>query len=193
MERINYFNMSIKFTDTEITAMEDILSKFFELYNLKLEVPVDIFQLTDKLGFDVRGTEFSSQKLDGLLLVNENIENVENFNSNKIIAYNCKKNINEKKFIVAHELAHYIEEKVKNINKKIIVAARDRDLLYPENKNEQMKDYLAAAILMPKEDMIEHYKNFDIKDTDEFISKVAEKYKVDFNMAKRRISEVFYE
>lgn len=193
MGRNNYFNMSIEFTKQEISQMESNLSAFFKSKNITLEVPVDIFELTDNLGFDVRGTEFSSSQLDGLLLVNENLKYIDNFESNKVIAYDCKKSINQKKFIVAHELAHYIEEKINNMSKKIIVAARDRDVYYPENKSEQMKDYYAAAILMPKNDMIANYSKSDIQETDDFYNSVATRYRVDLDMAKRRIKEVFYE
>ncbi len=193
MERINYFNMSIEFTKDEMLQMENNLAAFFESKKLSLKIPVDIFKLTDDLGFDVRGTEFISSKLDGLLVVNENLDRINDFASNKVIAYDCKKSINQKKFIVAHELAHYIEEKINNMDKKIIFAARDRDIYYSVAKPEQMIDYYAAAILMPKKDMESYYNNEDIQDTDTFYNEVAERYRVDVAMARRRIKEVFYE
>ncbi|MEE0945573.1 MAG: ImmA/IrrE family metallo-endopeptidase [Acutalibacteraceae bacterium] len=188
MERIQVYVMSVKFDEAKMLAMEEIVKAFFEKNNIEVIIPVDIFAVASSLGFDVRGAEFK-EPLEGLLLVDENIERIKEFNSNKIIAYNCQKNIYMKKFIVAHELSHYISEKTKNKDKKIVLAARDHEGEYSNNTAEQEMDYMAASILMPREDLL---KNFSGKNTEraELINLIASRYNVSVKMAERRIEEV---
>ncbi len=150
MERLRGYSMAIKFSREEINEMEAVLSSFLKSNEIQITVPVDIFQLaTEQLGFDIRGAEFK-ENLEGLLVVNEFQEKIEGFDSNKVIAYNCFKDINAKKFIVAHELAHYIEEKQASEDAKLVLAARDHEGSYSDNKEEQRKDYIAAALLVPQ-------------------------------------------
>ena len=94
-----------------------------------------------------------------------------------------------KKFIVAHELAHYISAKNEMSDKKIVLAARDHEDDYSNNVIEQKMDYMAASILMPREDLL---KNFSDKNMDnmELEKLVALRYNVSLKMAHRRIEEV---
>ena len=193
MERILAYAMSVEFTKDEINQMENLLSDFLKAHNITLTVPVDVFALATELGFDVRGAEFKDN-LDGLVLVDESIDKIEPFDSNKVIAYNCQKSINHKKFVVGHELAHYIEEKADNTGNNIVCAARDHSDVepsYSNNREEQRKDYLSAALLMPREILVERYNKNQIENTNEFYKKIADEFKVSEVMAKRRIEEVF--
>ena len=106
-EGTKQYLMTIQFSKEEMNRMEDLISAFLEKMEIDYVVPVDILKVATDLEFDVRGTEFE-KNLKGLIVVDEYIEKIEGFDSNKIIVYNCFKDINMKKFIVAHELAHYI-------------------------------------------------------------------------------------
>ncbi len=185
MERLQVYIMAVKFSKQEMQEMEDLIKAFVEKMKIKLVVPVDIFKVATDLGFDVRGAEFEEQ-LEGLLAVNEFVDEVDGFDSNKIIAYNCSKDINTKKFIVAHELAHYISEKTNAYDKKIVVAARDHKDSYSSDKEEQRMDYIAASLLIPKNDLIEFINN----NANVTSSQVSERYKVPQELAQRRIEEV---
>ena len=191
MGRLCYI-MGIKIELQERKKIEKALNDFLNAYKLKLLPPVDVFQFATQIGFDVRGTEFKDN-LEGLILANENLDVIPGFDSNKVIAYNCKASIETKKFIVAHELAHYISAKHENVNEKIIVAARDHSYGYSNDADEQCKDYMAAAILIPMEDFKNRYSKNDISQSQEFYNKVAEFYNVDVKLAERRTLEVFYE
>ena len=188
MERIQVYVMSVKFNETQMLEMEEILKVFYDKNDIEVTIPVDIFEVANSLGFDVRGAEFK-EPLDGLLLVDENAERIKGFNSNKVIAYNCQKSIYMKKFIVAHELAHYINAKNVKSEEKIVLAAREHEDEYSDNVNEQRMDYMAASILMPREDLV---KNFSGKNIDkaELTNLVASRYNVSSKMAERRIEEV---
>ena len=181
MERLGRYLMSIGFTKTDMQSMESMLRSFLSEKNVTWSVPVDIFELADQLGFDVRGAEFD-EHMDGLIVVNEFEDKIDGFETNKVIAYNCKKDIENKKFIVAHELAHYIWEKSQAKEKRIVVAARDHHGRYSDDENEQRMDYIAASILVPGE----HLVNSGITDPIE----VAKKYRVPEELAQRRLQEV---
>lgn len=177
--------MALRFSKKEIQEMEDLITKFFEVMEIERTVPVDIFKIATNLGFDVRGAEFE-EKLEGLLIVNEYVDKIDGFDSNKIIAYNCSKDIATKKFIVAHELAHYIREKTDAYDKNIVIAARDHVDSYSQNTEEQRMDYIAASLLIPKKDLVQ-FLNHDVNVE---ILQVAERYKVPEELAKRRMEEV---
>ena len=84
--------MSIEIDKNRREQLENILESFLKKNKIKLKAPVDVFDLATKLGFDVRGAEFK-ENIDGLIIVNENKEAISEFISNKVIVYNCKKNI----------------------------------------------------------------------------------------------------
>ncbi len=188
MERIQVYVMSVKFNEKQMLEMEKVIKTFFENNNIKQTIPVDVFEIASDLGFDVRGAEFK-EPLEGLLLVDENVERIKEFNSNKIIAYNCQKNIHMKKFIVAHELAHYISAKSESSDERIVLAARDHEANYSSDEKEQKTDYMAASILMPREDMLKNFKGKNVE-KEELTNLVASRYNVSYTMAERRIEEV---
>lgn len=177
--------MSFQFKKDEMQQMEELVKTFLETMKIDYVVPIDIFKIATDLGFDVRGAEFEEQ-LEGLIVVDETIDKVAGFDSNKIIAYNCSKDINTKKFIVAHELAHYISKKTNAYDRKIVIAARDRTSNYSGNKEEQRMDYIAASLLIPQSDLCQ----FLNENTDAGALQVAERYKVTEELAERRIKEV---
>ncbi|MGN0517626.1 MAG: ImmA/IrrE family metallo-endopeptidase [Acutalibacteraceae bacterium] len=185
MERIQVYLMAPQFSKKEMQEMENLIDGFLRTMKIENVIPIDIFKVATDLGFDVRGAEFEEQ-LEGLIAVNEHIDKVDGFNSNKIIAYNCFKDINTKKFIVAHELAHYITEKTNAYDKKIVVAARDHKASYSEDMTEQRMDYIAASLLIPKRDLCQFLKN----NANVNVSQVARRYKVSEELAQRRIEEV---
>ena len=177
--------MPNRFSSQEMMDMENLISSFLETVKVEYTIPVDIFKFATDLGFDVRGAEFTD-KLEGLIIVNERMNKIANFDSNKVIAYDCSKDINTKKFIVAHEMAHYICKKVNSYHEDIVVAARDHAKDYSENKEEQKMDYIAASLLIPKDDLIDFIKGHKRKR----ISQIAKRYNVSSELAKRRVEEI---
>ena len=185
MERLQVYLMAIQFSKEEMQEMESMIADFLERMEIRRDLPIDIFKVAADLGFDVRGAEFENQ-LEGLVIINENLDKIDGFDSNKVIAYNCFKDIHTKKFIVAHELAHYISEKTAAYNRKIVVAAREHGEDYSENCNEQKMDYIAASLLIPRDDL----RRFLESHQEKSILDVAERYNVSEKMAERRMAEV---
>lgn len=167
--------------------MEIVVASFLEKQGIRLIPPVDIFRLATALGFDVRAAKLPNE-VEGMILVDESVERLADFSSNKVIAYNVLSDINKKKFIVAHELAHYISEKCKpgGDRQRVVVAARDVEGDYSNNDVEQHMDYMAAALLMPREDIL---KRFDLN-KEHIDETLATYYRVDPILAERRVKEV---
>lgn len=192
MERLSVYIMSKPFTPEEITDMEEVVSSFLKANQITLVPPVDIFKFATRLGFDVRAAKLPGE-IEGLIIVDESSEKISKFRTSKVIGYNIKFNLIKNKFIVAHELAHYIDEKMSpdNQGSKIVIAAREPcGPDYSNNIDEQRKDYMAAALLIPKDDLIRKLpKDRSLLD-DQFYQRLADHYRVDFRLAKRRVEEV---
>lgn len=198
MERLMVYIMSKPFTSEEMEKMEDVISSFLAENQITLTPPVDIFKLATELGFDIRAARFPGD-VEGLIIVDESSEKISKFRTSKVIGYNIKFDLIKNKFIVAHELAHYIDKKMSqdDYRNKIVVAAREpSDPEYSNNVDEQRKDYIAAALLIPKDDLIEKLKKLKKLPTDmsllddQFYQKLADYYQVDIRLAKRRVEEV---
>lgn len=191
MERIECYLMREIISREDRDKAEEMIQLFFQSQELSLTPPIDIFALATSVGFDVRGAYFSSE-IDGVMLANEKAEKIENFLSNKVIVYSKKKSPQETRFIVAHELGHYIKEKSANPNGQILAAARDHsEADYSNNKDEQFIDYMAAAILVPKEDLVKRFSRLQSTGDPMLYKKIAKVYKVNEDLAKRRVEEVF--
>ncbi len=186
--------------------LDKLVNKFCEKNNLNMKR--DLFQELSKIGFVVHGVRFK-KPLSGMILVSEKEKRVLNFSSNKVIAYNAENDLYDVRFIVLHELAHYIYEKELNEDKEIIVAARDHTVGYSENIDEQEKDYMAAAMLLPKDELKTEISDFaecsfdEVKNNEEkkqslitdsyFIQKIQREYRVSEITVTRRLEELFDE
>lgn len=179
--------MGKQLSKAEREKIDKELDTFFDAHGIVRSAPVDVFKLATELGFDVRGAVFRDST-EGLIIVNENIDQLPEFKSNKVIAYNHSLDLSGKMFIVAHELGHYIDEKSKNMDEKVIVAARDHES--NKGQEEQRIDYFAASILVPEKDLLKRFPKPEQVD-DKYIRNIAETYIVAFDLAKRRVEEVF--
>lgn len=180
--------MSGILTSSDREKLENTVACFLAQRGIKLEVPVDIFKLAARLDFDVRGLDLGA-KVDGAVLVDERLVKIPPFESNKVIVFNIDKKFEDVKFIIGHELGHYIEEKIRHPRSRIMFAARDHRSDYSNNKEEQHKDYIAAAILVPRMELIKRYGNSARNDED--IAQAALDFKVDEQLMRRRFEEVF--
>ena len=180
--------------------LDELVSSFCS--ENKLDVKNDVIGSLYKIGFKVYSARFK-RELAGMILVDENVNKLEKFDSNKIILYNEKFNYYEVRFILLHELAHYISRKFVEKDAKLLFAVRDHNEEYHEDVEEQEMDYMAASMLVPTSELqlkIEEYvskndfSNVNIVSTlqnDEyFIQMLQREYKVEKILARRRIGEV---
>lgn len=156
-------------------------------------LPVDAVELANRLDFKVYSMDLPG-KYDGILLVDETGRLARGENQRRI-AINKNLSREDMRFVVMHELSHYIAHKFLYPDDSVQLALRDR--FYDENGNrvvgrrneiENHMDFMAACLLMP-EDEVRNDINQKEK-SDELIDFLCEKYNVSSEMAKRRIDEV---
>lgn len=163
----------------------------------------DLFKELNKIGFIIYSAQFKRQ-LAGMILVNENVEKLDEFGSNKVILYNKRYNYYEVRFILMHELAHYISRKFIEQDTKLLFAVRDHNEEYHDDVEEQEMDYMAASMLVPTDEIISDINEYKIdlklsvkdgfadalKQDEYFIQRLQRKYKIERVLAMRRIDEV---
>lgn len=188
--------------------LDELVQNFCVEQNLNMKE--DLFKELSKLNFVVHSVKFK-RPLAGMILVDENSDEIERFGSNKLIFYNADLNLYEIRFTVLHELAHYISKKEMAKGEKVLVAARDHNERYHDDVDEQEKDYMAAAMLLPRKDFenyiesylqdklnsqltFEDFKNqnkvMDLTNDEYFIQKTQRDYRVDKTLVVRRIEEL---
>ncbi len=188
----------MKFTKEELQKIrEDLPEKLKEFRNSFCSgsdsLPIDIFKILDRMGFEVYYAKLG--KLDGAMIIDESINAFENFKSNKLMLVNSKLSYENSVFTLAHELAHYLAYKWINPDKRVQVEFREHGIKGVRGDTEHCMDYIAASILMPEEIFKKSlaqkniYKKGDPVSAD-VIDSLAKLYGVEFEAAKRRVSEV---
>ena len=146
--------------------------------------------LKDKESFAI-GTSPMDDDTTGLLLVDD--ENfIENTETHKLIAINSEllneeNFIQRRRFIIAHEYAHYI------LHKKDKMQFAHRDTSKRETAAEKEADYFARCLLMPKDLVdillgIDFVKDVSFKDK---VAIVARMFNVTKKKAEQRLREDF--
>ena len=115
---------------------------------------IDVFKLGCELGFDIRGAELA-ENLNSLIIVNENCCAIPGFNSNKVIAYNCRKDISVKRNSVAILLQEYINFKLKEEN-VYLVNINNED--YVVDINLLTEECIQNGLIKRKKDIKRLYK-----------------------------------
>lgn len=177
------------YTKKEIIENEKKVDDFFTDRQIVLYPKTEMVPLARKLGFNV--VAFTpDETVDGIILVN---------NDKKYIGVN--KRLSEKKlrFVIAHELGHYIYSLESGKNK--LLALKDH-IFHNEEKSdlENLMDYYAAAILVPMKqfrDLKSKYKIGNYQDENAVMENIsydkltdlAEKFNVEVGTIVRRIIE----
>lgn len=157
---------------------EKVLSAY--KYDSNTDVYVDAVCLARFFGFDVEEKKTLSATEDGCITVSEN-------QNEKCIAVNDTRSFEAKRFIIVHELAHYL----------LHYTGSGKFFMHRENtkgKNleENDADYLAACLLMPKNSFKEQYDLLkkDKKSQEEIVVILQSKFRTPSESIERRISEV---
>lgn len=197
----NFWCYKMCLTKERKLELESIVYNFSELK--KIDSRKDFIVQLRNMGFEVLSTDFT-KALSGMILVNEHEENLGGYNTNKIIAFNSElgSNLYALRFVLAHELSHYISQKADAKGERVVFAVRDRSDRdsYHADIVEQEMDYMAAALLVPLKEFKDamekrkEEKKFDncedLLDDMYFIQTIQRTYSVDETLVKRRIKEV---
>ena len=133
--------------------LDDKATEVIREYGINPSNGYDIVFLAKSMGFFVATAPLDDGE-DGFIIVDGNGNDVLGTGSNKVIVVNSSRNQDVKRFIIAHELGHYVF----NGKDKEIFAHREKKRGKYKEK-EQDIDYFAASLLMPKDAFVEKYKH----------------------------------
>lgn len=165
-------------TDEKISKINiynyNVLDAFAETLlahlGFQAETAIDISSIAKVLGLNV----FSADLQDNIAGY------IKYENNEKNIYVNNTQPVTRQRFTVAHEIAHYI------LHRDLLVQEGGTPLFRGGNSNpaEQQANRLAAALLMPKNKVIELYRN--IKD----INLLAQRFWVSYDAMANRLSSL---
>nr|QGT51458.1 hypothetical protein Unknown280_1500 [uncultured Spirochaetaceae bacterium] len=152
------------------------------------ERSVDVIDVAKRLGFVV-GNAVLNEEDDGFIVVEEGAEEIMGIKTDKLIGVNSNRSLEWKRFIIAHELGHYVLH-FKKKNLKGLYAHRDHKRGHSELENEA--DFFAANLLMPRESFEKKYTKIKqiYKNDKEIVDALSKHFIVTIRMAERRIEEL---
>lgn len=168
--------------------IEERVVRLANEYSIDLNSPIDIVTFAGLLGFTVLQQDMPSD-LCGFVMVNKN-ENIECFDTNKLIVVNDSHPANRKRFTIAHELGHYIFDYLDKGEASDLYAHREDGNC--NTLDERKANYFAAAILMPESriaKVYESYRKFGAG-VNTFIPKMASDFRVSPSSMAIRLSEL---
>ncbi|MBR2949949.1 MAG: ImmA/IrrE family metallo-endopeptidase [Lachnospiraceae bacterium] len=149
---------------------------------------IDIIQIAKNMGFAI-GNAILDDDDDGFIIVKEGEKEILGIKTDKLIGVNSARTLEWKRFIIAHEIAHYRLHYSSNQYKGMYA---HRDHKKGKNDIENDADYFAANLLMPREKFSEKFKEFKKMglDYEEIVLLLARKFVVTSKMIERRIGEL---
>lgn len=149
---------------------------------------VDVIHIAKNLGFLV-GNAILNDEDDGFIVVEEGKDEIMGIKTDKLIGVNSDRPLEWKRFIIAHELGHYVlHYKEKNLTG--LYAHRDHKRGHNELENEA--DFFAASLLMPRKSFEDKYHEIKkiYNDKEKIIEILSKHFIVTVRMAERRIGEL---
>lgn len=169
----------------EKKQIENAAYELLQECGFEVNSPVDVIHLAKELGFAV-GNIKSKENYEGILLINDEENNLLGSNSSKIIGVDADQDFDKKRFIIAHELGHY---KLSYRNQPIF-AHRDKHSDQKRSQEEDRYDYFAACLLMPREGFVFEYEKIKSKDLGDVVKDLATIFKVPKESVLRRLQEL---
>ena len=176
--------------EEKMLELEKRIEDFFSARDIKYGFDTDITEICNALGIEVLSLDLPEEMGDeiaGVLLVQKD---------GKFIGINSSLKVDDARFVIAHELSHYISQEG-----HLEYAFKDK--LYHGNEKSQTEhemDYMAASILVPRK-QFKSYLNLlginaihtldEAKNIDPMIvALLRRKFHVNPDLIYRRIMEV---
>ena len=165
--------------------IEEKVNNLIETHDIDIENGVDIISLAHKMGFVVGNAGLSDTE-DGFVLVDDKAEKILGVPTTKLIGVNANIEYEHKRFVIAHELAHFVLNKGDNP----IYAHRENKK--GKNEEENDADYFAACLLMPEKSFKKRYEELkaDGLPSGKILEKLQEIFMVSYKGILRRVDEL---
>lgn len=185
-----------KYIKTFFREMKRRINGLDRAYKTNSGIP-DIVAFAIALGFKVTPAHLPKYT-DGFIYIGE--KKLNGYNARKVIAYTDSSNYRKEtiRFIVAHELAHYIKECVETGDyelkeyKDFFYTRRTHSSTMVRPRDEQIIDYMAGILLLPEDDFIMQYNHQNSQGLTRFsiYSSLASTFDVDIGVVVNRIEEL---
>lgn len=166
-----------KNTKYDVSYVNRIADRILESFGFKGEsMYIPIFKIAKEIGFEIYVQEMPDS-LSGYIMVNGNTQ--EKYKNNKVIIINKNDELAHKRFVIAHEFAHYLFDFLGNpeyndISKRYVDTYRKNKHNSPE---EQLANQFAAELLMPAEIFItQYYKAKEVDERSIFVIQYLSKF-----------------
>jgi len=172
--------------DFTIKDVEKYSAKILKSTQRESGKPTKIIAIAEAFGFKVFQQVLPSY-LSGFIGIGKMMK--EKFNYNKVICVNITDEIGHQRFVIGHELAHYLFD----YNGK---DAEYYDTYLKNNHdsyNEKRANKFSASLLMPYEDFLMEMAKMDEDDLLEAESILMKTYKVQDKAVRKRFLEVAFE
>lgn len=173
----------------ERNQIEEKVKQLMERIDYKDECEeIDIIQIANKMGFAV-GNALLDEEIDGFIIVQEGSDEILGINTDKLIGVNSKRTLEWKRFIIAHEIAHYI---LHYPTQKSQGMYAHREHSKGRNEDENDADFFAATLLMPRKRFVEKFNELKSKglELEEIVILLSKKFVATCKMIERRIGEL---
>lgn len=157
-------------------------------YDKDESVAVDVIDVAKRAGFAV-GNAMLDDDEDGFIIVQEGAKEILGIHTDKLIGVNSRRTVEWKRFIIAHELAHYA---LHYENERHNGMYAHREHIKGKSDEENDADFFAANLLMPREKFLNVFEDLKNKELefDEIVLLLSDKFIVTSRMVERRIEEL---
>lgn len=185
-------DFAIKHNNYTLKEIDDIAYKILHIFDVRTKnISTPIVKISKKFGFKICKKALDVN-LSGDIFINGNT--CYQFNHDKVILVNKNDELYHQRFVIAHELAHYLFDFLGNpdyFDKNVLYS----DTYFRNNHNrpeELIANRFAASILMPSDLFIEQYQialETGLKDF--FVIKyLSEFFETSLDSIEKRIEEV---
>lgn len=173
--------------DMEKTVIEQKTEELLKQVNYT-DGEVDVIAVAKSLGFVV-GNAVLEDDMDGFVIVQAGKNEILKIKTDKLIGVNSSRDLGFKRFIIAHEIAHYI---LHYSSESVNGMYAHRDHRKGRSDKENDADYFAANLLMPKDAFKKKYNELKDKELqlNDMLLLLASYFSVPLESAKRRIQEI---
>lgn len=168
--------------------LADTILKIGNYFNI--QAPPPIVNMTRDFGFSVFKEPITKSNISGNIYIGGTTDEL--FNSNKVIIVSDKEEYFHQRFIIAHELGHYLMDYLNNPEYSNNPNKLFTKPYYNNKQNDQQADKFAAELLMPQHQFTTQYlfaieESYDRRYT---ISYLSSFFKVTKSRVERRILEI---